>query len=97
MFEDYVAGGLLLASGVLSIQGKRFAPLCLLGSWAYVTGMISSSFWYQLEATLRGIEWEPNNSVVLLVKMLLWSTCVVSLALSFRRAARGCRAAQVGV
>ncbi|HWL92924.1 MAG TPA: hypothetical protein VNT79_05270 [Phycisphaerae bacterium] len=85
MFEDYVAGALLLVAGIASIRAKPFAPQLLLVAWAYVTGMMSSSFWSQLESTIKGVDLEPNNSLVLLIKLLLWGTCVVSLVLSFRR------------
>jgi len=86
MFEDYVAGGLLLVAGFVSTQSKPNGPLLLLAAWAYVTGMMGGSFWDQLESTLRGVELEPNNAVILVFKLLLWGTCVVSLVLSFRRA-----------
>jgi hypothetical protein len=87
MLEDYVAGGLLLVAGFLAIRAKPSAPLVLVAAWAYVTGMMSSSFWYQLESTIRGVDLEPRNSTVLAFKVLLWGTCVISLLLSLRRAA----------
>ena len=90
MFEDYVAGVLLLV-GAWGAHCKRHwgAPF-LLATWAYVTGMMSSSFWYQLEETVRGTVTEPH--VVLVVKSLLWGTCVVSLVCAFREVLRGRRA-----
>jgi hypothetical protein len=87
MLEDYVAGGLLLAAGFLAIRAKPSAPLFLVAAWAYVTGMMTSSFWYQVEATIRGVDFEPRNSAVLAFKILLWGTCVISFVLSLRRAA----------
>lgn len=87
MFEDYVAGALLLVAGLAAARGKPFAPLLLVTAWAYVTGMMSSSFWDQLEITVRGVDLEPYNAFVLTFKLLLWSTCVSSLVLSFRDAA----------
>ncbi len=86
MAEDYFAGGLLLLAGVLSLQAKPSAPLLLLSAWTFVTGMMTSSFFYQVEATLRGIDLEPMHSAVLVFKFLLWSTCVISVVCSFRRA-----------
>jgi hypothetical protein len=86
MLEDYVAGGLLLVAAFLAIRAKSSAPLLLVTAWAYVTGMMSSSFWYQLEATIRGTDLEPRNTVVLAFKILLWGVCVISLLLSLRRA-----------
>lgn len=86
MLEDYVAGALLLAAGFMAVRAKPVAPLLLFGAWGYVTGMMSSSFWYQLEETIRGTNLEPRNSVVLAFKTLLWGTCVTSLWLSLLRA-----------
>jgi len=85
MFEDHVGGGLLLVAGLASARFKPYAPLLLLTAWAYVTGMMGSSFWDQLESTIRGVDLEPNNPVVLAFKLVLWGTCVISLILSFRR------------
>ena len=85
MLEDYVAGLLLLEAAWASAANRRYALSLLVVAWAYVTGMMGGSFWYQLEFTLRGEAVEANNAVVLIVKCLLWSTCVVSLVLSFRR------------
>jgi len=89
MFEDYLAGGLLLAAATLASRGWRHAPAFLVLAWAYCTGMMGSSFWGQVEASLRGHEVEVHNGVVIAFKLLLWGTCVVSLLLSFRRLARG--------
>jgi hypothetical protein len=85
MFEDYVAGSFLLISAFVSVRSKPYALPLLLASWAYATGMMSSSFWYQLESTIRGVGLEANNSMVLAIKAILWSTCVMSLACCFRQ------------
>lgn len=85
MFEDYVAGALLLVAAWASHRGKTWSGLFLVLAWAYVTGMMGPSFWYQLEETLRGTANEPYNLVVLAVKLILWAVCVLSLILSFRR------------
>jgi hypothetical protein len=91
MFEDHVAGALLLVGGWASYRGRHWGALFLLLAWAYVTGMMGGSFWYQLEDTFRGNPSEPNNLLVVIVKFLLWGTCFASLLLSFRSAshARG--------
>jgi len=86
MFEDYVAGALLLVGAWATYRTRRWGPLFLLLAWAYVTGMMGGSFWYQLEDTIRGNASEPNNLLVVIVKFLLWATCVVSLLFSFRNA-----------
>ena len=88
MFEDYVAGALLLTGGWASYRAQHWGATFLMLAWAYVAGLMGSSFWSQLEETLRQTASEPNNLLVVTVKFLLWDTCIVSLALSFRSALR---------
>ena len=88
MFEDYVAGALLLVGGWAAHRGRPWGATFLVLAWAYVAGLMGSSFWSQLEETLRQTASEPNNLLVVTVKFLLWATCVVSLILSFRSALR---------
>ena len=87
MFEDYVAGALLLIGGWAAHRARPWGATFLVLAWAYVAGLMGSSFWSQLEETLRQTASEPHNLLVVVVKFLLWGACVVSLALSFRRAA----------
>lgn len=86
MFEDYFAGALLLIGAWAAYRKQSWGSIFLVLAWGYFAGLISSSFWGQLEETLRHTASEPNNMLVVVVKFLLWSTCVVSLVLSFRRA-----------
>jgi hypothetical protein len=86
MFEDYLAGTLLLIAGWASYRARPWGRLFLILAWAYVTGMMGGSFWGQLELTLRDVITEPDNLLVVIVKFLLWGTCVVSLILSYQRA-----------
>jgi hypothetical protein len=86
MFEDYLAGALLLIGGWASYQARPWGRLFLILAWAYVTGMMGGSFWGQLELTLRDVITEPENLLVVTVKFLLWGTCVVSLIVSYQRA-----------
>jgi hypothetical protein len=86
MFEDYLAGALLLIGGWASSRERHWGTLFLLLAWGYVTGMMGSSFWSQLELTFRHASDEPNNMMVVIFKFLLWGTCVVSLILSYRKA-----------
>ena len=88
MFEDYVAGALLLIGGWSAYRSKSWGPAFLVLAWAYFSGLMTSSFVGQLEETLRQTASEPNNLLVVVVKFLLWSVCVVSLVLSFRTATR---------
>ena len=82
MFEDYVAGALLLTSAWAVRLNRHWGALFLLVAWSSVTSMMSISFWSQLEETVRGTVAEPH--VVLVVKFLLWGTCVLALISSFR-------------
>ncbi|HEX5701807.1 MAG TPA: hypothetical protein VFX97_01155 [Pyrinomonadaceae bacterium] len=88
MFEDYVAGALLLIGAWATYRARSWGALFLLLAWAYFTGLMSSSFWYQLEETIKQTSSEPNNFIVVIVKFLLWATSVTALFLSFRSASR---------
>ena len=88
MFEDYLAGALLLIGGWAAYRSRSWGPVFLVLAWAYFSGLMTSSFVGQLEATLRQTASEPNNLLVVVVKFLMWSVCVVSLVLSFRTATR---------
>lgn len=86
MFEDYVAGALLLIGAWAAYRKRSWGLIFLVLAWAYFTGLMSSSFWSQLEETLRQAASEPSNPLVLIVKFLLWATCVAALVCSFRTA-----------
>ena len=85
MFEDYAAGALLLIGGWAAYRGRRWGVLFLVVAWAAVSGMMSNSLLDQVEGTLRGTSNEAHNSLVVIVKFLLCSICVVSLVLAFRK------------
>lgn len=86
MFEDYLAGALLLVGAWATYRLRVWGSIFLVLAWAWLAGLLSSSFWGQLEETLRHTASEPNNVLIVVVKFLLWSTCITSLVLSFRRA-----------
>lgn len=86
MFEDYVAGALLIIGAWAAYNERPWGSIFLVLAWAAVSGLMTSSFIGQLEETIRQTASEPNNMLVVVVKFLLWSTCVISLVLSFRRA-----------
>ena len=86
MFEDYLGGAVLLIGAWASSNERPWGPTFLVLAWASVAGLMTSSFLGQLEETLRQTATEPNNMLVVVVKFPLWSTCVVSLVLAFRRA-----------
>lgn len=88
MFEDYLAGVLLLIGGWAAYRSKSWGTVFLVLAWASFSGLMTSSFLGQLEDTLRQTASEPGNSLVVFVKFLLWSVTVISLVLSFRTAIR---------
>ena len=84
MLEDYLAGAVLLAAGALALRGARSAAALLLAAWAGVGTMMTISFVAQVEETLRAVDLEPHNGVVLVVKLALWLVCAVAFVRSFR-------------
>ena len=86
MFTDYFAAALLLIGAWAAYRARPWGGLFLVGAWAWVTGMLSDSLLYQVEDTLRNTATEPHNSLVVIVKLLLWSTSLLGLAFSFKRA-----------
>jgi hypothetical protein len=88
MFEDYLGGALLLIGAWAAYRARSWGATFLLLAWASISGLMTSSFLSQLEDTIRQTASEPHNLLVVIVKFLLWVTCVVSLILSFRNAAR---------
>ena len=91
MFEDYLGGTVLLIGAWAAYRAKLWGPMFLVVAWAFLAGGMTSSFVSQLEATIRQTATEPHNFVVVIVKFLLWTTCVTALVLSFRSAAHACR------
>ena len=88
MFEDYLAGALLLIGAWASYRGRSWGSIFLVLAWASFFGLMDSSFLGQLEETLRGTASEANNLLVVFVKFLLWATCLAGLVLSFRATLR---------
>lgn len=88
MLEDYLAGLVLLIAGLAARRGASFAGALLLAAWAGVSTMMTLSLISQVEDTLRAVDLEPGNDVVLGFKLLLWATCAVALVRSFRAVAR---------
>ena len=89
MLEDYLGGAFLLLAGLAVRQGAAFANPMLLTAWAGVSSMMTISLISQVEDTVRAVELEPNNNLVLGFKLLLWATCMVALIRSFRVVQRG--------
>lgn len=84
LFEDYVAGALLLWAAFALARGWRSGWTVMLLAAAYTTGMMSSSFLKQLEAQLQGVSWEANQTLVVAIKALLWGLPLAVTVLSAR-------------
>jgi len=84
MFEDYLGGALLLAAAWAAHRRTSFHAPLLLTAWASVTGMMTLSFIGQVEETIRGVDLEPMNTDVLVVKLILLVICAVALFRSFQ-------------
>jgi hypothetical protein len=56
--------------------------MMLLVAWAYVTTLMVSSSWGQIQDTLQGHP-EPENAEIVIGKLVILTICIVSLALSF--------------
>lgn len=88
LLEDYVAGALLLWAAVSLGQRRPSGWVVMLAAAAYTTGMMSSSFWKQLEAQLTGETWEDNQIVVIGFKLLLWGVPLILTIISARAVLR---------
>ncbi|MBA4012024.1 MAG: hypothetical protein C0481_09190 [Phenylobacterium sp.] len=88
LLEDYVAGALLLWAAVFLAQRRPSGWVVMLAAAAYTTGMMSSSFWKQLEAQLTGETWEDNQGVVIAFKLLLWGLPLILTIISAKAVLR---------
>lgn len=88
MFEDYLAAVLLLVAAWAAYKQHRAATALLLTAWAWFTSLMTISFVDHVEVTLRGIDLEPKNTDVLVVKFLLLAVSLTALLRSFRGAYR---------
>ena len=84
MLEDYLAGALLLVAAVASLRRVAFAAPLLLTAWAAVSYMMLVSLVSQVEDTVRAVDLEPNNEVILCGKLMICAVCLAGLAMSFR-------------
>lgn len=85
MFEDYLGGAVLLIGAWAVYTARSWGATFLAIAWGAIAGLMTLSLVSQLEDTFRQTDPEPNNLVVIIVKLLLWSVSVTSLFLSFRR------------
>lgn len=88
MLEDYVAGGLLLVAAWAGFRRQTWARDALVVAWAWVTGMMTISVVSQVEDTLRTGSPEPDNAVVVVVKVLLLLVSASALVSALRWSSR---------
>ena len=84
MFEDYLAGALLLLGAWAALRNRALARDMLIVAWAWVTGMMTISLVDQIEVTLREGSPEPDNAVVIGVKAALFATSAWGLISTLR-------------
>ncbi|HKS04899.1 MAG TPA: hypothetical protein VJR92_01180 [Gemmatimonadaceae bacterium] len=84
MFEDYFAGALLLIAAWGAMQARTWARDGLVIAWAWLTGMMTTSLVSQIEDTIREGTPEPDNALVIIVKVALFAVSVWALVSSAR-------------
>ena len=88
MFEDYLAGALLLAAAWGALRARAWARDGLVIAWAWVTGMMTTSLISQIEDTVREGSPEPDNALVISVKTALFVVSACALISTLRSRAR---------
>ena len=86
MFEDYLAGAVLLVGAWMVAQRRSNAVMFLLAVWGWMVGMILIATILQIESTLRAANVEPGNTRVLVAKLLLLAFSASGLVSTFRHA-----------
>ena len=87
MFEDYLAGALLLAGAWAVGRRRSFGAPLLLAAWAWVAGLVTISFVRQVEVTLRGTDLERRVDVFV-VKAIFTAVSLLALTGCLRDATR---------
>jgi hypothetical protein len=84
MFEDYLAGGLLLVGAWAALSHRAWARDALLVAWSWFTGLMTISLVDHIEVTLRAGSQEPDNAIVIGVKVVLWAAAAWGLISTLR-------------
>jgi hypothetical protein len=87
MFEDYVAGIVLLVAAAGTYKRATWAPAWLIISWSGISFMMLVSTVSQVEKQMRG-DLEPHSLLVLAIKVLL----LLASAYALLRSVRACPA-----
>ena len=84
MFEDYLAGALLLVAAWGALRTRAWARDGLVIGWAWLTGMMTTSLISQIEDTVREGSPEPDNALVIGVKVALFAVSLWALVSTLR-------------
>ena len=84
MLEDYLAGALLLVAAWAALSHRVWARDVLLVAWAWITGMMTISLVDHIEVTLRQGAQEPDNAIVIAVKVMLFAASAWGLISTLR-------------
>ena len=88
MFEDYLAGALLLVAAWGALRQRVWSRDALVIAWAWVTGMMTTSLVSQIEDTIREGSPEPDNALVIGVKTALFAVSTWALVATLRSRGR---------
>ncbi len=88
MFEDYLAGALLLVAAWGALRRHPRAREGLVIAWTWVTGMMTTSLVSQIEDTVREGSPEPDNALVIAVKTALFAISAWALVATLRSRVR---------
>jgi hypothetical protein len=86
--DDFIAGGLLLFAAMSVSRHRAYGPYALVGAWGVLCGGCYSSFFAQLRATAAlDISGLPNT-VVVVIKGMIFATAIVAFVRSIVVGAR---------
>ena len=90
MLEDYLCGLVLLTASLMWLRSHVFAPIMMVGAWAYATGGMFVPFTAHFEAWLRGVTFRPDHPHdeigVIVLKGVIMLISLICLFVSFRSA-----------
>ena len=81
-FDDYLIGGFLFFAAWKTHKMPDSGHKYLIAAWGFATGMIFYSFFGQLQALNQPDPSQISSTVVLLIKGIMFSICIVSLILA---------------
>ena len=83
-FDDYLIGGFLLFAAWKTYKIPESGHKYLIAAWGFANGMISYSFFGQLQRLNQPDPASISSTSVVLIKGIMFMICVVSLMLALR-------------